>query len=67
MEKDEKIKKFKDNAGNQRKKIKELKRDDQMNDNEEEIGGEYEEVLPKARLTEENLKKQDVAVAESQR
>jgi hypothetical protein len=60
QEKDEKVKKFKENASNQRKKIKDLKRDDGTPYEENaEQGDQPEEELPRSRLTEDNLKKAD--------
>lgn len=57
-DKEERKKKFIENASHQRKKIKELKRDEVLLSNELQEQGPDEE-LPQARLTEENLKKND--------
>lgn len=59
QEQDQKKKQFKDQAANQRKKIKTLKQEDVINQNDSAEPAGYEP-LPKARLTEENLKKNDV-------
>ena len=57
-DKEERKKKFLENASQQRKKIKDLKRDDVLLANELQEQGPTDE-LPQARLTEENLKKND--------
>ena len=61
QEKGVKVKKFKENASNQRKKIKDLKRtdDDEEDVVETELANMEVELLPRARLTEENLRKAD--------
>lgn len=64
QDKEIKVKKFKDNASKQRNKIYSLKKDETLNQNEEEANTDP---LPKARLTEENLKKNEEEIKKSQR
>lgn len=56
-ERDERKKKFAEAAAQQRKKVKELKKDDQFGELNDD--GFAQEPLPQARLTEENLKKSE--------
>ncbi len=68
MLKEEKAKAFKENAAKQRMKIKDLKRDELLKLNESEpMANEINESGRQQKLTEENLMRNEAAVAEERK
>lgn len=66
QEQEERKQQFKGQAEKQRKKIKDLKKDDVLQANDTNIQ-EEESVAPRGKLTEDNLKRNDASQAESRK